>query len=1409
MKFTKYQLEKKGHGFIYADRPGAAEGEKPVLLTMTQQTQIEEIEKSKSPQARRLADMFRKGKIDREILAEINEIVKDPAKLKDDPNNPYRNFLLALSKGHLPEKGRDSIQFLRYAEEGNDEQKSYVGKLLLDLSKDDAGKLTGRSEKRKFEELSKIRSSKATSETSAEIASAAATLTTTAGIRNAVESSTMIESGRWRNEKPPEELKKLDALIIKQSEIADQANPLRAELKEYQDEIDELNTDIGDIEDYQSQAALKSSDLQREIAKSEETLRAAYQKKNPSLVKIRQLKSQIKELKKKLELAKKSPKELTKEANLKIAKLKKLHQKYDERIDEIRKLLEAFDNEFDRLHQQTIPNQKVWEDYRDKQLTRYNALENFFNRTGVDIATANRIRLWFFDLETAEDAKEKTTLKIKGYESDPQTGKTPKKESVIQITGIRFETDRSDLEGASPGTLTIEFLDENGKPDEANQKNFFQKLTAFEAYEEVDKIDELNERIADQTFGKNLAVGDVFEKEVLVGYDANKKALYDKAIFSIQNITGSQVILDKSIVKIPREWIANSVHPGLYFDRIQKDYKFGEFLTLLKTHNFQRKVPASETSQSLDNVVQLRAKETDKLLQGSTERQRARFEKIRPRHEINLNIPESGKSSEVLFLDENKRLRWGKLSRELSTNGEEKFTLEDIPFKDLEADVDTLAQAGIPMLLASAPKAHSGWRKPDEPPKKDLTPMELLRMAKNSHLVSAPPTRQTPEGAWKITAQPEQVAAMEMGNKRAVKTDGTTVAEDYIGDSESDERPSEEDDLMSKKGSGSSDGKPKGTEDPAEKERKYSSTSKIVHDEALPFKDVYKFGDLTYKEEGFLKSLWVNTRFMSVDDFWKMGKSLWEYYDRRFERRQKERYSSVGTDLPFFAPEMKRVNQASENEEVNQFKETFDQKGVYEIQGRLRDTHNRDEMKAAFITLTEKGQLRWDDIKMWKNINRFCRPEYAVPIPANGDPFTLVKEGVNRTGLDYIQFAVDSLWGEGQYNDWYSRNKSTYASNSKNNYEKGNELEGLEGGHGRRLKELLRAHMDGSFVDPHEYEGLILHAIERGKSSMQNKMYYMIEGVARVNKLGRTILSVDRMAHINSEMLTRFPILEFLCAKVTRPDGKAHRFTKDDYIKWVRKWDADDPNRCAPGKAVDKFLWDYVIPSEETQNRINKVLRNGEQLDHDDMFGYLPPATEEVITDVCKSTTGSKKFLTIEGYANAFPGFSQYMRSLAEKGKKTKLREAIKSYVRYQGIMTNKFEKEKTDTYQRMGYYTLNSSTIVSDLPPQAYMNQMDDVMKRICQAYASDVPELSEIIDLIYTETGDIWSDRDQKALQNKINDAYRRFSDIFTKAVSSDGAQKMMDIISGANFEGMPYLSEDEKARRKAEYSDKFSLE
>ena len=508
--------------------------------------------------------------------------------------------------------------------------------------------------------------------------------------------------------------------------------------------------------------------------------------------------------------------------------------------------------------------------------------------------------------------------------------------------------------------------------------------------------------------------------------------------------------------------------------------------------------------------------------------------------------------------------------------------------------------------------------------------------------------------------------------------------------------------------------------------------------------------------------------------------------------------------MPFFAPGFQRINQAAENEEVNQFQETFDQKGIWEIQERLRETGNRDEMKAAFTVLSQKGQLRWDDIEMWQNLNRFVDiSEYSVPIPSNGDPYTRKSKEDPRTGFDFLKDAIDSIWGEGTYNDWYSGNKSAYESGGKKYYEEGNQLEGVDGGHGRRLSILLAAHKRGEFVDPQEYEGLILHSIERGKSSIEAKLYYMVEGVAAENPQGRTLLELDRIAHINSEMLPRFPILEYICAGFPRPDGKgSHRMTKADYQKWANIFDeghVGDPNRSSPGPAVNRFMWKYAIPSDQTQNRINKAIRNGENMDHDDMYAYLPPASEQVITDATMSLSGSKKFFTIEGYANAIPGFSQYMYSLADTNNKNKLLEAIRSYIRYESIMMDRW-KHGEDKYQRLDDTTLDGATIVSQTTPRAYITQMNAMISKIVTYYAQydETGELAKYGDLIHVDL----TKKENRHLQKDVQYALERVGKSLTAAIkkSGDNGNAMVSMVNSEQLEGMPYQSDIEKDQRKA---------
>ena len=1065
---------------------------------------------------------------------------------------------------------------------------------------------------------------------------------------------------------------------------------------------------------------------------------------------------------------------LKKEESAKVPKIQAINR-LKNLIAQTEKELNELDKDVDEKREALHEDREKFRDFLRRSLCRYRAVKNLAKESGIGIEDARNLAMLFFKQKAAGNQ----TLTIEGIETNPDTGKAERKTIPVSIKRVYFEMGKDDMEPQSPGELMIDYEIQGAQHEtvQASYKNFLAMVNAFEAYEVIDSTEEFNQKYAHEIGYSDVTKleGQKFSAEILE--DAGTKT-HRKEGFTVTSVTqtnhGWKIEVDQPVLRKSRHELPMSMDSSGYFDRTKQTFALGEFGAFLRQRGYQRVIASGQVQDTIHKMSDAQIGESQAMLEGTPESLKKRFEGMSARNNKSFEIPEAGQEKQIMFKDTDGSKRFGILRREVDQNGEDYYI------------ITYNAGGSNGNKHWGMPEMNDRWSKADP----------------NSHMnwkLNRDEERTDPNGDKYQARKKRRVSGrhfMEDVNKGNIQEmpDMPEIRSDDLD---------EQEELMPRHGSEDLglEGAPQ--EGPSEEDKGEMDTREI-YEEALPYNDVYKVGGMSKPEENFLLKMWNETRFFSVNDFWEMGKSMWEYYDNRFQRRQKAKYSSVGQELPFWSPEMRRINQAAENEQVNQFKESFDQKGIYEIQDRLSQTGNRDEMKAALIVLNEKGQMRWDDIKFWKNLNRVLFDKgKAIPIPANGDPATRISDTDERTGLAFMQEAIDSLWGEGTYASWYNQNKSAFSSNLKSFYEEGKELEGVQGGHERRLSELLNIHKNGGYVDPHEYEGLIQHSIEAGKSDMQSKIYFMIEGIAYENAQGRTILSFDRMAHINSDQLLRFPILEYLCGRVPREEGgQRHRFTIDDYKRWVKWFDEGNPSNCTPGPAVDKFMWKYVISSDETQNRINKDLRNGENLDHDDMFAYLPPATEQVVTDSCKATTGSKKFLTIEGYANVGPGFSQYMRSLAENKQRPKLAEAIKSYVRFESIMTNKFEKARSqanDKYQRMDDYTLNSSTIVSVTPPKAYFQQMNKAVRAIAAEYND--PDLNRLVDIMYnTEVGDV-NDPEENRRQNTVNNAFYEFGRVFHRVIQRDAGRKMEAVISGANFEGLVYLSSLQKDERKNE--------
>ena len=210
---------------------GTKPGESTIKRDMDKESlrYCDEMEKMEgNPNAKQIADLFRKGQLEGNILRDVREILKDPNKMKDDE---YKWFIKALAAGKFPKKGKNALKFLK-ALNGTEEERKYAREVIKDLSEESAGNMAERAEKKHLKHLAELREEAVKSDTLESVASKTGTITTSADIHSAVETAVNKKKSNWEVEKMPKELvEELDRLEGRQVEIAEESNKLDQELK--------------------------------------------------------------------------------------------------------------------------------------------------------------------------------------------------------------------------------------------------------------------------------------------------------------------------------------------------------------------------------------------------------------------------------------------------------------------------------------------------------------------------------------------------------------------------------------------------------------------------------------------------------------------------------------------------------------------------------------------------------------------------------------------------------------------------------------------------------------------------------------------------------------------------------------------------------------------------------------------------------------------------------------------------------------------------------------------------------------------------------------------------------------------------------------------------------------------------
>jgi predicted DsbA family dithiol-disulfide isomerase len=254
----------------------------------------------------------------------------------------------------------------------------------------------------------------------------------------------------------------------------------------------------------------------------------------------------------------------------------------------------------------------------------------------------------------------------------------------------------------------------------------------------------------------------------------------------------------------------------------------------------------------------------------------------------------------------------------------------------------------------------------------------------------------------------------------------------------------------------------------------------------------------------------------------------------------------------------------------------------------------------------------------------------------------------------------------------------------------------------------------------------------------------------------------------------------------------------------------------APGDA-EGYLWKEVLTSDAFQKRLEKGIRNANEIDHDDSPYFIPALKQSEIESACGSSGGETKKFTIQGYKNAYVGFGMRLRSLQEKYEEEKqykekgqvsfenqylqkLITTFQSFMKYDGILDNRYNRKAGSRLQRFSSHDYRSGCIWdANRALYIYQNEMQDLIKEIATAYGQgDNPEL---VEKPFKRLPSIKGKKELEKEQTEIEHAIENFGTDFENMVMQDGGKKMVEILDKHKFkaEDLEDLSEEEKIKNK----------
>ncbi|MFH0837751.1 MAG: hypothetical protein V1880_00595 [Patescibacteria group bacterium] len=335
-------------------------------------------------------------------------------------------------------------------------------------------------------------------------------------------------------------------------------------------------------------------------------------------------------------------------------------------------------------------------------------------------------------------------------------------------------------------------------------------------------------------------------------------------------------------------------------------------------------------------------------------------------------------------------------------------------------------------------------------------------------------------------------------------------------------------------------------------------------------------------EISIFRKLWINTTFLSIQDFVQTGIDAYEFIQRRHKRKVADHAAALGMAL-FSGTDLGREALArkhkAESEEVNEWKGRYEHLDAWHLNEELKSLANSalpsaDQLKAIIRILASKGRLNWRNEDLWRALNKLQSAVVLKP----GDQMLLHDPVLLGQRLHR---ALGEVYDYDEYISLERQQGTTYTS-EKQKYEPVHNR--MQDKLTDRLNELLAEHRAGEHVDPILYESILEYCIKNGKSYAENVMFHLISGMAE------GLLGPDRGLALGT-LLNTWPPIDWFPTR--QPP-----YSTADWKKFCKRNFQDSFRKGSVQKDFKNFFWTEIQNSKPVIERVKKSV--GERAwDHD------------------------------------------------------------------------------------------------------------------------------------------------------------------------------------------------------------------